>query len=37
MEGPCSGAVYVPETSPGIYYLTLLNNTHQATFKVFKR
>ena len=37
MEGPCSGAVYVSETSPGIYYLTLLNNTHQATFKVFKR
>ena len=37
MEGRCSGAVHMPETNPGIYYLTILNNTHQTTFKVFKR
>ena len=37
MEGTCSGAVHMPETTPGIYYLTILNNTNQTTFKVFKR
>jgi hypothetical protein len=25
MEGRCSGAVHVPKTNPGIYYLTILN------------
>ena len=37
MEGRCSSALHIPETTPGIYYLTILNNTTQTTFKVFKR
>ena len=37
MEGRCSAALHIPDTTPGIYYLTILNNTNQTTFKVFKR
>ena len=36
-EGKCSGAINIPEAKSGIYYLTILNNTNQTTFKLIKR
>ena len=37
IEGKCSGAVQMPETGSGMYYLTIFNNTNPATFKLLKR
>ena len=37
MEGKCSGTIKIPEINTGIYYLTILNNTNQTTFKLIKR
>jgi hypothetical protein len=37
IEGKCLGTVKIPETNSGIYYLTILNNTNQTTFKLIKR
>ena len=37
IEGKCSGTIKIPETNSGIYYLTILNNTNQTTFKLIKR
>ena len=36
-EGKCSGAIKIPETNSGIYYLTILNNNNQTTYKLIKR
>ena len=36
-EGKCSGSIKTPETKSGIYYLTILNNNNQATYKLIKR
>ncbi len=36
-EGKCSGRIKTPEIKSGIYYLTILNNTNQTTFKLIKR
>ena len=37
IEGKYSGAVKIPETNSGIYYLTIINNINQTTFKLIKR
>ena len=37
IEGKCLGTVKIPEINTGIYYLTILNNTNQTTFKLIKR
>jgi len=37
IEGKCLGTVKIPETNSGTYYLTILNNTNQTTFKLIKR
>ena len=36
-KGKYSGTIKIPETKSGIYYLTILNNTNQTTFKLIKR
>ena len=36
-EGKYSGTIKIPVTKSGIYYLTLLNNTNQTTYKLIKR
>lgn len=36
-EGKCSGSIKTPETKSGIYYLTILNNNNQKTYKLVKR
>ena len=36
-EGKYSGTIKIPETKSGIYYLTILNNTNQTTYKLIKR
>ena len=36
-EGKCSGNIKLPETKSGIYYLTILNNRNQTTYKLVKR
>ena len=36
-EGKCSGTIKIPETISGTYYLTILNNTNQKTFKLIKK
>ena len=36
-EGKCSGTIKIPEINSGIYYLTILDNTNQTTFKLIKR
>ncbi len=36
-EGECSGTINIPETNSGIYYLTILNNNNQTTYKLIKR
>lgn len=36
-EGKCSGTIKIPETNSGIYYLTILNNNNQTTYKLIKR
>ena len=36
-EGKCSGTIKIPKTISGTYYLTILNNTNQKTFKLIKR
>ena len=36
-EEKCSGAINMPEAKSGIYYLTILNNTNQTTYKLIKR
>ena len=37
IEGKCLGTVKIPETNSGIYYLIIINNTNQTTFKLIKR
>ena len=37
VEGKCLGTVKIPEINSGIYYLTILDNTNQTTFKLIKR
>ena len=37
IEGKCSGSIKIPEINSGIYYLTVLANTNQTTFKLIKR
>ena len=37
IEGKCLGTVNIPEVNPGVYYLTILNNTNQTTYKLIKR
>jgi len=37
IEGKCSGTIKIPETKSGIYYLTILNNKNQTTYKLIKR
>ena len=37
IEGKCSGTIKIPETKSGIYYLTIINNTNQTTYKLIKR
>ena len=37
IEGKCSGTIKIPETKSGIYYLTILNNINQTTYKLIKR
>ena len=37
IEGKCSGTIKIPETNSGIYYLTIINNTNQTTYKLIKR
>ncbi len=37
IEGKCSGTIKLPQIKSGIYYLTILNNTNQTTFKSIKR
>lgn len=36
-EGKCSGTINMPEAKSGIYYLTILNNSDQSTYKLIKR
>ena len=36
-EGKCSGTINMPEAKSGIYYLTILNNSNQTTYKLIKR
>ena len=36
-EGKCTGTVKMPEAKSGIYYLTILNNTNQITYKLIKK
>jgi hypothetical protein len=36
-EGKCLGAINMPEAKSGIYYLTILNNSNQTTYKLIKR
>lgn len=36
-EGKCFETITVPEATPGIYYLTILNRTNQTTHKLIKR
>jgi hypothetical protein len=36
-KGKYSGTIIIPETKSGIYYLTILNNTNQTTYKLIKR
>ena len=36
VEGKCFGTIKIPETTSGIYYLTILNHTHQTTFKLIR-
>lgn len=37
IEGKCSGTIKISETKSGIYYLTILSNTNQITYKLIKR
>ena len=37
IEGKCLGTLKIPDTKSGIFYLTILNNTNQTTFKLIKR
>ena len=37
LEGKCLGTINMPETKSGIYYLTILNNSNQTTYKLIKR
>ena len=37
IEGKCSGTIKISETNSGIYYLTILSNTNQTTYKLIKR
>ncbi|MBK8966897.1 MAG: T9SS type A sorting domain-containing protein [Lewinellaceae bacterium] len=37
IEGKCFGTITLPEVKPGIYYLTILNNSNQTTYKLIKR
>jgi hypothetical protein len=36
-EGKCSGTINMPEAKSGMYYLTILNNSNQTTYKLIKR
>ncbi len=36
-EGKCSGTIKIPETKSGFYFLTILNNTNQVTYKLIKK
>jgi hypothetical protein len=37
MDGKYSETIKIPETKPGIYYITILNNTNQTTYRLIKR
>lgn len=37
MEGKCFESLKIPETKSGIYYLTILNDTNQTTYKLIRR
>ena len=37
IEGKCLGTIKIPSVNSGIYYLTILNNTNQTTYKLIKR
>lgn len=37
VEGKCFGTIKIPATKAGIYYLTILNQTNQTTYKLIKR
>ena len=37
IEGKCLGTLKIHELNSGIYYLTILDNTNQTTFKLIKR
>jgi len=37
IEGKCLDTIKIPEVNSGVYYLTILNNTNQTTFKLIKR
>ena len=37
IEGKCLDTLKIPETNSDIYYLTILKNTNQTTFKLIKR
>ena len=36
-EGTYSESINIPETNSGIYYITILNNTHQTTYRLVKQ
>ncbi len=36
-EGKCFETIIIPETKSGIYYLTILNNNNQTTYKLIKK
>ena len=37
IEGKCLGPLQIPGTTPGMYYLTILNKTNQTTFNLVRR
>ncbi len=37
IEGKCSATIKIPKINCGIYYLTILNNINQTTYKINKR
>jgi len=37
IEGKCLGPLQIPATNPGMYYLTIRNNTNHTTFKLVRR
>lgn len=37
MEGQCTGTISFPEAKPGLYHLSILNDSQQTTYKLMKR